>query len=32
VNDQLFTPLMTYATILNTATSYERQFGGATFR
>jgi hypothetical protein len=32
VNDQLFTPLMTYATILNTATSYERQFGSATFQ
>jgi hypothetical protein len=31
VNDQLFTPLMTYATILNTASSYERQFGTATF-
>jgi hypothetical protein len=31
VNDQLFTPLMTYATILNTASSYERQFGSATF-
>ena len=32
VNDQLFTPLMTYATILNTASSYERQFGTATFQ
>ena len=32
VNDQLFTPLMTYATILNTASSYERQFGTSTFR
>src|SRR5216117_1072128 len=32
VNDQLFTPLMTYASILNTAGSYERQFGSATFR
>src|SRR5262249_10906199 len=31
VNDQLFTPLLTYATILNTASSYERQFGTATF-
>jgi SpoIVB peptidase S55 len=31
VNDQLFTPLMTFATILNTASSYERQFGSATF-
>ena len=32
VNDQLFTPLMTYATILSTASSYERQFGTATFQ
>jgi SpoIVB peptidase S55 len=32
VNDQLFTPLMTYASILNTAGSYERQFGSATFQ
>src|SRR2546428_355631 len=32
VNDQLFTPLMAYATILNTASSYERQFGTATFQ
>jgi len=32
VNDQLFTPLMTYATILNTASSYERQFGTTTFQ
>src|SRR5206468_6757670 len=32
VNDQLFTPLMTYVSILNTAGSYERQFGAATFR
>jgi hypothetical protein len=32
VNDQLFTPLMTYASILNTLGSYERQFGSATFR
>jgi hypothetical protein len=31
VNDQLFTPLMTYASILNTLASYERQFGSATF-
>jgi hypothetical protein len=31
VNDQLFTPLMTYAAILNTLGSYERQFGSATF-
>ena len=32
VNDQLFTPLMTYASILNTAGSYERQYGSATFQ
>jgi hypothetical protein len=32
VNDQLFTPLMTYASILNTTGSYERQFGSATFQ
>jgi len=32
VNDQLFTPLMTYASILSTAGSYERQFGSATFQ
>jgi SpoIVB peptidase S55 len=31
VNDQLFGPLMTYASILNTLGSYERQFGTATF-
>jgi hypothetical protein len=31
VNDQLFAPLMTYASILNTLGSYERQFGAATF-
>jgi hypothetical protein len=31
VNDQLFTPLMTYASLLNTLGSYERQFGAATF-
>src|SRR5438067_4480855 len=31
VNDQLFGPLMTYASILNTLGSYERQFGSATF-
>ena len=31
VNDQLFTPLMTYTTILNTLTSYGRQFGAATY-
>ncbi len=31
VNDQLFGPLMTYASILNTIGSYERQFGAASF-
>jgi len=31
VNDQLFGPLMTYASILNTLSSYERQFGATTF-
>jgi hypothetical protein len=31
VNDQLFGPLMTYASILNTLGSYERQYGTATF-
>jgi hypothetical protein len=31
VNDQLFTPLMTYAALLNTLSSYERQFGASTF-
>ena len=31
VNDQLLGPLMTYASILNTLGSYERQFGTATF-
>src|SRR5438128_6924901 len=31
VNDQLFTPLMTYASILNSLGSYERQYGAATF-
>src|SRR3954451_3978971 len=31
VNDQLFGPLMTYASILNTIGSYERQFGSATY-
>ncbi len=30
VNDQLFGPLMTYASILNTLGQYERQFGSAT--
>jgi hypothetical protein len=32
VNDQLFTPLMTYAAILDTIGSYERQNGTATYR
>ena len=32
VNDQLFTPLMTYAAILDTIASYERQNGTATYR
>jgi hypothetical protein len=31
VNDQLFGPLMSYASILNTFSSYERQYGAATF-
>jgi hypothetical protein len=31
VNDQMFTPLVTYACILNTLSSYERQYGAATF-
>src|SRR5205085_11691067 len=31
VNDQLFGPLMTYASILNTLSSYERQYGAMTF-
>jgi hypothetical protein len=31
VNDQLFGPLMTYASLLNTLGSYERQYGSATF-
>jgi len=31
VNDQLFGPLMTYASILNTLSSYERQYGALTF-
>ena len=31
VRDQLFTPLMTYTAIVNTLTSYERQFGNATY-
>ena len=32
VNDQLFTPLLTYVAILNTLSSYEREYGTATFR
>ena len=31
VNDQMFTPLMTYAALLNTMSSYERQYGASTF-
>ena len=31
VNDPLFGPLMTYASILNTLGSYERQFGATSF-
>jgi hypothetical protein len=31
VNDQLFTPLLTYVSILSTLRSYEREFGAATF-
>jgi hypothetical protein len=31
VNDQLFTPLLAYVTILNTLSAYEREFGLATF-
>jgi SpoIVB peptidase S55 len=31
VNDQLFTPLFTYASILSTLSSYERETGAATF-
>jgi hypothetical protein len=30
VNDQLFTPLLTYVALFNTLSSYERQFGAAT--
>ena len=32
VRDQLFTPLMTYSALLNTLSSYERQFGVATYQ
>ncbi|MGH9313211.1 MAG: SpoIVB peptidase S55 domain-containing protein [Vicinamibacterales bacterium] len=31
VNDQLFTPLLTFVTMFNTLGSYERQFGAATY-
>jgi hypothetical protein len=31
VNDQLFTPLIAYVAMFNTLSSYERQFGAATF-
>src|SRR5262249_57749745 len=31
VNDQLFTPLLTYVALFNTLGSYERQFGPVTF-
>jgi SpoIVB peptidase S55 len=31
VNDQLFAPLMTYASLLNSLGSYERQYGAMTF-
>ncbi|HEY6360655.1 MAG TPA: SpoIVB peptidase S55 domain-containing protein [Vicinamibacterales bacterium] len=31
VNDQLFTPLLAYVSILNTVTSYERQTGAASY-
>ena len=31
VNDQMLTPLFTYASILSTLTSYERETGAATF-
>jgi len=31
VNDQMFTPLLTYVSILNTLSAYEREFGAATF-
>ena len=31
VQDQMFTPLMTYASLLTTLGSYERQYGAATF-
>lgn len=31
VNDQMFTPLLAYLSIVNTLGSYERQFGAASF-
>ena len=31
VNDQLFTPLLAYVSILNTVTAYERQTGAASY-
>jgi hypothetical protein len=31
VNDPLFTPLLTYVSILSTLSSYEREYGAATF-
>jgi hypothetical protein len=31
VNDQMFTPLLTYVSIVNTLGSYERQYGAASF-
>ena len=31
VNDQMFTPLVAYVAMFNTLSSYERQFGTATF-
>src|SRR6202022_1696607 len=31
VNDQLFGPLMSFASLANTFTSYERQYGASTF-
>ncbi len=31
VNDQLFTPLLTYVSILNTLSSYERDYGTITY-
>jgi hypothetical protein len=31
VNDQTFTPLLTYVAMFNTIAAYERQFGAATF-